>query len=134
CAVESNGLQQLTAEREHQVSRGSHLQSRCHHQDGVRLYFESIFPRGGAACRHQIELLPQLFRRVRDVSEPFQQFWRCIKATQVQVTRAIPEPPPHLHQRVVHAGGSQKVTYAETLQGQAPRELIPADREDLQPG
>ena len=48
---------------------------------------------------------------------------------EIAIVRSEPQPPSHLHQRVLLLGGSTVVRDRETLDGEAPRETVPTDED-----
>ncbi|MCY1546816.1 hypothetical protein D9M68_828360 [compost metagenome] len=97
------------------------------------LDLETVVTRNLAAIDHVVEFGPQFFGCIRYVLEPLDQIFGSVQTTQVQISRTVSEPPPHLHKRVVHLGGAQEVADAQTLEGQPPGELVTPDRNDLEP-
>src|SRR5690554_3431506 len=66
--------------------------------------------------------------------EPLHQIRCRIKLAHVQVSWPITEPAPHLHQGIVHLGGSEEVAYTEPLQRKSPSQLVATDSYHFQSG
>jgi hypothetical protein len=92
-----------------------------------------VTPRA-ADSDHVVEFAPKFLARFCDVLEPVLQIRRGVEAAEIEISRPVSEPAPHLHQRVTHAAGPQEVADAQTFQCQAAGELVSADRNDIETG
>ena len=66
---------------------------------------------GHAPVGHQVELLPELLGCHGDMAVEIAQFVGGVEAAEVNVTRAVAEPPAHLQEGVVHPRGAEIVAY-----------------------
>jgi Protein of unknown function (DUF3631) len=74
-----------------------------------------VTPRA-ADSDHVVEFAPKFLARFCDVLEPVLQIRRGVEAAEIEISRPVSEPAPHLHQRVTHAAGPQEVADAQTFQ------------------
>src|SRR3546814_19925092 len=69
--------------------------------------------RSGLRAFHPLEFSLQFLRGLGYVRVPASRLLQHPDAADILIVRTISEPPPHLHQRVVHHGIAQEVGYGE---------------------
>ena len=90
-------------------------------------------PRRGVHALHASQLVAKLLDGLSDVRVPALRLLGYPDAAQILVSAAIPEPPPHLQERVVHHRVPQKVADDKPFQRQAAGEREPPHGDHVQP-
>jgi hypothetical protein len=75
----------------------------------MRHDLQTVLARRAADCRHMIKFCPQLLIGLRNMLKPVCQIVGRIKSADIEIPGPLPEPSTHLHQCVVHSGGTEEV-------------------------
>src|SRR5208282_915032 len=79
---------------------------------------------------HLIKQASQLLVCQGDVFVPLYEFRRGVESAQIEVSRSVTKPPPHLHERVIHPGSAEIIAHTQALEREAAGELVPSDCDD----
>lgn len=129
---EDGRLGEFAGEAEPHPRALTHLVGGCDAQTQRRgAHLETELTGGESDRRHLLDVPAELVSRSRDLLVGIDQLCGRVKPAQVLVAGPIAEPATHLQQGVVGFSEAQVVAHRKALKGEATRQLLPADSDDV---